>query len=214
VGCSSTPGPHVRVRRVRAADDPPGRRLVLGTEGRPQRQPANYHKLHGSAVPRLLLDRRRRAVGQRRSARQKSAANVLGRCGRSGPADPTATDLRDPGQPVHPQGQDDPRVGDATTSSCASRRPTARGRTRSRRTSGRCASSCSPTATTPTTPPSAARSAPTCAGATPTPETPSSSKPNDDTEPASAANNNADGATPNAAPHNARTFVVRALAKE
>jgi len=88
----------------------------------------------------------------------------------------------------------------------------ASGRTRSRRTSGRCANSPWPTATTPTTSPWLERSVLTCAGATTTPETPTSSKPNAATEPASAANNNADGATPTAAPHSARTFVVRALA--
>ena len=52
-------------------------------------------------------------------------------------------DLRDPGQPVRPQGHQDPGMGrPATGSSCASPRPTAHGRTRSKPSSGRCESSC------------------------------------------------------------------------
>jgi hypothetical protein len=47
-------------------------------------------------------------------------------------------------------------------------------------------------------------SAPTSAGATPTPATPASSTPNAATEPASAANNNAAGNTQDAPPPNAR----------
>ncbi len=50
------PGPHVRVRRVRVTRHPPGRRLVLGTDGQ---APAAVGELpqvpRGSAVPCLLL---------------------------------------------------------------------------------------------------------------------------------------------------------------
>ena len=46
-------------RRVRAVDDPPGRRHLLGARGHPVRLRANYHKPHGSRQPlRLVLDRR------------------------------------------------------------------------------------------------------------------------------------------------------------
>ena len=109
----------------------------------PQRQPANYHKLHGVRQFHgcySIGDDQLWGVVRRR----KSAANVLAAL-RSIRAAPTRrrADLRDPGQPVSPQGHQDPRVGGAATaSSCASRRPTARGRTRSKPTSGRCASSC------------------------------------------------------------------------
>src|SRR4051794_41180870 len=85
------------------------------------------------------------------------------------------------------------------------------GRTRSRLILGRCASSFSPTATTPTIRRSARLFGLTSGGATPIPATPGSSKPNAATAPGSAASSNADGATA-AAPHSARTFVVRALA--
>src|SRR4051794_10682796 len=87
------------------------------------------------------------------------------------------------------------------------------GRTRSRPISARCASSSWPTATTPTTRRSARLFGPTSVGATPTPATRGSSKPNAATAPGSAASNNADGAT-HAMPHSARTFVVRALAAQ
>ena len=95
--------------------------------------------------------------------------------------------------------------------SCSPRR-TRRGPTRSRPTSGRCASSSSPTATTPTTLPSPERSPATSAGATPTPASPGSWKPNADSAPESGANNNAPGDTRAGQRHSARTFVVRALA--
>src|SRR3954471_14923694 len=85
------------------------------------------------------------------------------------------------------------------------------GRTRSRLILGRCASSFSPTATTPTIRRSARLFGLTSGGATPIPATPGSSKPNAATAPGSAASSNADGATA-AAPHSARTFVVRAVA--
>ena len=42
------PRPGVRVRRVRTADDPPARPAPAGQpKSRPDRLPANYHKLHG-----------------------------------------------------------------------------------------------------------------------------------------------------------------------
>lgn len=61
-----------------------------------------------------------------------------------------------------------------SSSSCASRRRTRPGRTRSRHTSGRCGSSPWPAPTTPTTPSRPGRCTATCAGATRTPATPTS----------------------------------------
>ena len=151
------------------------------------------------------------------TARSNRARDPRRRCARSKRSGRSVDD----GEPIHVildnlnhhKNRDRARLvrREHTSSSC-SPRPTRRGRTRSRRTSGRYASSSSRTATTPTIPRSAERSASTSAGGTATPATHESSTPNVDTEPASAANNNADGATHDPPPHNARTFVVRALA--
>ncbi len=112
-------------------------RPIGGSAGRrradPQRLPANYHKLHGvrqfhgcySVGDDTLWGVVRRQQVRRQHARRAAVD----------PGRPTRrrADLRDPGQPVRPQGhQRSGRGRTRTGSSCASPRPTARGRTRSR----------------------------------------------------------------------------------
>ena len=87
------------------------------------------------------------------------------------------------------------------TSSCASRRRTRRGPTRSRRTSVPCGPSSWATPITRTTRRWPAGSRLTCAGATPTPATPTSWPPFAANAPASAANASNAGAARNLMPH-------------
>ena len=87
------------------------------------------------------------------------------------------------------------------TWSCASRPRTRRGPTRSRRTSVPCAPSSSAPRTTRTTPSWPGKCRTTCAGATPTPATPTCWPPSAANEPASAANASNAGAARTLKPH-------------
>ena len=141
-----------RLRRVRAADDPPRRRGGVGSRGAPAADRGELPQgPRGATVPRLLLDRRGCPVGGRATA--QVCCEHPGRAQVDpGPPQRRRVDLCDPRQPLGPQGPRRAPVGTRPTeSSCASPRPTALGPTRSKRTSGRCASSCSTTPSTPTT---------------------------------------------------------------
>ena len=133
----------LRVRRVRPAEHPPGRRVVLGAGSEPQRQPGELPQApRGPAVPRLLLDRRRPPLG---CGAQPQVRRQRPRRAEADPARATRRriSLRDPRQPLRAQGHHGSASGpNGTRSSCASPRPTAHGPTRSRPTSGRYASSC------------------------------------------------------------------------
>ena len=119
---------------------------------KPDRLPANYHKLHGVRQFHGCYSRRRRHDVGRRTAPQERREHPRRAAIDPGSASGRRADLRDPGQPVRAQRPEDPRLGARNTrSSCASPRPTPPGPTRSRRTSGRCAPSSSPARTTPTT---------------------------------------------------------------
>ena len=123
-------------------------------------------------VLRLLLGRRRHHLGGHpppQITAQHPASPTLD------PRHPTRRrdDLRDSRQPEQPRRHHRSRHGARrTTSSCASRPPTAPGPIRSRRTSARSRSSCSPTPIIATTGRSPGRCTPTYAGATRIPGTP------------------------------------------
>ena len=165
-----------------------------------------------TAVLRVVLDRRRSAV----TARSNRARDPQ----------PTLRAMQairahvDDGEPIHVildnlnhhKNRDVRDWCEEHTSSSCSRRPTRRGRTRSRRTSGRYASSSSRTATTPTIPRSAERSANTSAGGTATPATHASSTAERRHRARIRSEQQRRWGRPRPPRHSARTFVVRALA--
>jgi transposase len=104
--------------RVFAFDEfgPLGIRPTVGScwaeQGRPERHPATYHRTHGVRVlPRLLLRRRRLPVGRQPQEEGRQEHAVRAEVDPRGPPG-RRSGLRDPGQPVRPQGRDDPALGE------------------------------------------------------------------------------------------------------
>ena len=182
-------------------------------QNKPSRLPATYHRTHGIRYfhgcyclgdDQLWGVTRRRKGGDHTLAALKSirAARpgryrlfvIAATCGQTRPP-PSA-----PGQ-------------GAPMWNCASRPPAHRGPTRSRLSSGPCGLSSWATPATRTTWCSPAACRTTCAGATPTPATPTSWPPSAASEPASAANASNAGDDPGPKPHdqNRRTFMDTAL---
>jgi len=181
---------------------------------KPSRLPATYHRTHGIRYfhgcyslgdDQLWGITRRRKGGDHTLAALKSiraAAPAATGSSSSWTTSRRARPRRSGPGPATP------------TSSCVSRPPARHGPTRSRLSSGPCGPSSWAARTIPITPSWAGGCRTTCAGATPTPATPTSWPPSAANAPASAANASNAGAAPKPKPHDhtRQTFMDSALA--
>ncbi|WP_425281715.1 transposase [Streptomyces brevispora] len=180
------PGPRLRLRRVRAARDPPHGGSCWAKQGKPDSLPATYHRTHGVTYFHGCY-----SVGDDRlwgvNRRRKGTANTLA-------ALKSLRSARPDGAPIYiildnlsaHTGQDIRRWAKKNkVELCFT--PTPPGPTRSGPTLARCGSSPRPTPTTAATPHRPGPFTATFAGETPTPATPTSLPHSARSLPASAA---------------------------
>jgi transposase len=162
--------------------------------GHPDRLPATYHRTHGVTYFHgcySIGDDTLWGVNRRR----KGAVNTLAALKPIRAARPDGAPIYVTWTTFPPTREPRSAAGRRRTrSSRVSRRPTPPGPTRSRRTSVHCGSSPSPTPSIPATPRRPGRCTAICAGATPTPATPTCWPPNAANAPASAARKASAGA--------------------